>query len=214
MATNRLLRTSTGSWRHDQRGVAAVDETLLTRTIAERPAVVADVPAWGVGETYGEGAVVRDVDQLYRLIDGKAPHTAHDPAWRPSAVASVWVRTWAEDVIPVWFQPSMAEDAWLPGAEVWYPAENTGLWRNALTIPNVWVPGVTGWTQINDWSDQPTDDGEIAQWVSGEVIVFDPGADIDDRPTRMYEGAIYRLINHPGVNIWPPPTAASIWEAL
>jgi len=46
--------------------------------------------------------------------------------------------------------------------------------------------------------------GGIPEWVSGEQ-----GIQIGD--LRSYNTIVYRCIQNPGVNIWPPPTVPALW---
>lgn len=52
--------------------------------------------------------------------------------------------------------------------------------------------------------------GEIGEWVSGEALTYDP----DNPIYRTYEGVTYKLIQNPGINIWPPPTVPALWELV
>lgn len=57
-------------------------------------------------------------------------------------------------------------------------------------VPALWVVVNTG--------------GGILDWVSGEQ-----GIQIGD--LRRYNNVVYRCIQNPGINIWPPPTVPALW---
>jgi hypothetical protein len=46
--------------------------------------------------------------------------------------------------IPVWKQPTGAQDAYMTGDKVKYPDENGTIWVS-IVDNNVWQPGVYGW---------------------------------------------------------------------
>ena len=48
---------------------------------------------------------------------------------------------------------------------------------------------------------------ETGTWVSGEQ-----GLQVGD--LRTYQGVTYRVVQNPGINIWPPPTVPALWEPV
>ena len=49
--------------------------------------------------------------------------------------------------IPVWAQPSGAQDAYQTGDKVWYPDKQGSIYIS-IVDNNVWQPGVYGWDLV------------------------------------------------------------------
>lgn len=102
---------------------------------------------WLPDHDYIRGERVRYDGKLYKLI----PEVYHSQAEHtPDLISAVWARVddpgeeW-----PEWVQPISDQDAYAPGAKV---SHNGKRWINTIEIPNVWEPGVYGWTE------QPSED--------------------------------------------------------
>lgn len=144
--------------------------------------------AWAAGVSLAVNEVVEYQGALYQVIQA---HTSQAD-WTPPIAKALFRRYRAPGEVSTWVQPTGAHDAYPLGARVLF---NGNTWIS--TIPaNVWQPGVTGWT--NESAPQ------IGAWVSGEQ-----GLKIGD--LRTYQGATYRVIQNPGINIWPPPTVPALW---
>lgn len=98
-------------------------------------------PAWAVGVEYAVGIRVRYADKLYRC---EQAHTSQ-AGWEPPAVPALWTEVAEPGTIPVWKQPTGAQDAYMTGDKVRYPDESGDVWVSDVD-GNVWEPGVYGWT--------------------------------------------------------------------
>lgn len=92
-------------------------------------------PAWGVGVDYARTVRVRYDGKLYRC---EQPHTSQD-GWEPPNVPALWTEVAKPGEIPVWKQPTGAQDAYRIGDKVHYPDENGPVYVSVIDN-NVWVP--------------------------------------------------------------------------
>ena len=98
-------------------------------------------PAWAADTAYPAGIRVRYGDKLYRC---EQAHTSQ-AGWEPPVVPALWTEVAEPGTIPVWRQPTGAQDAYAKGDRVRYPDENGDVWVSDVD-GNVWEPGVYGWT--------------------------------------------------------------------
>lgn len=90
---------------------------------------------WAVGITYSVGDRVEYGEKLYRC---EQSHTAQED-WTPDATPALWTDVALPHTIPVWRQPTGAQDAYNAGDRVWYPDENTTIYMSTIDN-NVWSP--------------------------------------------------------------------------
>lgn len=100
-------------------------------------------PVWGIGIDYARTVRVRYEDKLYRC---EQPHTSQ-AGWEPPNVPALWTEVAKPGEIPVWKQPTGAQDAYMKGDRVHYPDKDGPVYESDVDN-NVWEPGVYGWTQI------------------------------------------------------------------
>ena len=98
-------------------------------------------PSWsGDGVQYEKGVRVRYEDELYRC---EQSHTSQAD-WTPDAVKALWTPVAEPGEIPVWKQPTGAQDAYQEGDRVYYPTKDDDIFVS-LVNDNVWPPDVYGW---------------------------------------------------------------------
>ena len=97
-------------------------------------------PAWQKDTWYGMGKRIRYEDKLYRC---EQAHTSQE-GWEPPNVPALWTEVAKPGEIPVWRQPTGAQDAYMVGDKVWYPSENTTIFICTVDY-NTYAPGVYGW---------------------------------------------------------------------
>lgn len=78
--------------------------------------------------------------KLYRVVQA---HTSQE-GWEPPNVPALFTEIAKPGEIPVWKQPTGAQDAYNLNDLVYYPDENGSIWRSTVDA-NVWEPGVYGW---------------------------------------------------------------------
>lgn len=96
--------------------------------------------AWQSNHEYGAGDRVRWLGNLYRC---EQSHTSQE-GWEPPATPALWTEVAPPGEIPVWRQPTGAQDAYRLGDKVRYPDKEGPVWVSTVDN-NVWEPGVYGW---------------------------------------------------------------------
>lgn len=97
-------------------------------------------PAWAIGHQYDAGERVRYGSTLYRVVQS---HTSQAD-WLPDLTPALYTEVAEPGEIPVWRQPTGAQDAYMAGDKVWYPEENTTIYI-CTSDYNIYAPGVFGW---------------------------------------------------------------------
>ena len=98
---------------------------------------------WAADTDYVTGVRIRYDGKLYRV---EQPHTSQTD-WTPDITPALYTEVAEPGVIPVWRQPTGAQDAYMIGDKVHYPAENDPVYISTLDY-NVYAPDVTGWDLI------------------------------------------------------------------
>jgi len=100
-------------------------------------------PAWAADTAYAAGIRVRYADKLYRC---EQAHTSQ-AGWEPDKTPALWTEVAKPGEIPVWKQPTGAQDAYRIGDKVRYPDENGDVYICTIDY-NVYAPGVAGWEKV------------------------------------------------------------------
>ena len=110
------------------------------------------------------------------------------------------------------FEMPMMFDLWKPGVS--YAAgtvfrHGEGLYRvqqNVLSQAHQ-PPDGAGMLAVYAPVQRPAEGGQVLPWVNGET-----GIQVGDR--RAYNGVVYKCIQAPGANIWPPDSVPALWKAV
>lgn len=122
---------------------------LLRQMIVKAAASLADedaltavelFPAWQADTLYRADERLRYGDRLYRVVQD---HTSQAD-WTPDLTPALYTEVAEPGTIPVWRQPTGAQDAYMAGDKVRYPDEEGDVWICTLDY-NVYAPGVSGW---------------------------------------------------------------------
>ena len=97
-------------------------------------------PAWAADADYTVDDRIRYGDKLYRCIQA---HTSQAD-WTPPSTPALWAEIAKPGEIPVWRQPTGAQDAYMRGDKVHYPDADGPVYVSTVDN-NVWEPGVYGW---------------------------------------------------------------------
>ena len=100
-------------------------------------------PPWAADTAYAPGVRVRYDEKLYRC---EQAHTSQ-AGWEPPAVPALWTEVAKPGEIPVWRQPTGAQDAYMKDDLVRYPDADGDVYIS-LVDNNVWEPGAYGWEMI------------------------------------------------------------------
>lgn len=100
-------------------------------------------PVWGIGIDYARTVRVRYEDKLYRC---EQPHTSQ-AGWEPSNVPALWTEVAKPGEIPVWKQPTGAQDAYMSGDKVHFPTRDDPVYESTMDY-NTYAPDVYGWVMV------------------------------------------------------------------
>lgn len=114
------------------------DETAVT--------TVTLFPKWIVGKDYSVGDRIRHSNKLYRVIQA---HTSQVD-WAPEVTPALFTEIAKPGEIPVWKQPTGAQDAYSIGDKVHYPDKDGPIYESIID-GNIWSPDEysAGWNRIN-----------------------------------------------------------------
>lgn len=98
---------------------------------------------WAAGVAYAVDQRIAYDSKLYRCVQA---HTAQD-GWEPPNVPALWTEVAKPGEIPVWKQPSGAQDAYAKGERVWYPERDATVYVS-IVDNNTWAPDVYGWEVV------------------------------------------------------------------
>lgn len=98
---------------------------------------------WAAGVAYEMGVRVRFEEKLYRC---EQAHTSQS-GWEPPAVPALWTEVAKPGEIPVWRQPTGAQDAYMKDDLVHFPDEDGPVYRSTIDY-NTYAPDVYGWEVV------------------------------------------------------------------
>ena len=102
-------------------------------------------PAWAVDTAYSADQRIRHGGKLYRCVQA---HTSQAD-WTPDKTPALWTEVAKPGEIPVWRQPTGAQDAYNKGDRVHYPDTNDPIYESIIDS-NVWAPDAYGWKVVNE----------------------------------------------------------------
>ena len=104
-------------------------------------------PLWAADTAYALDARVRYEYKLYKCVQA---HTSQAD-WTPDATPALWTEVAKPGEIPVWKQPTGAQDAYMKGDKVWYPERDTTAYVS-LIDNNTWSPEAypQGWEAVSE----------------------------------------------------------------
>ena len=97
---------------------------------------------WAVGVAYLVTERVRYDGKLYRC---EQAHTSQE-GWEPDQTPALWTEVAEPGEIPVWRQPTGAQDAYRLGDKVHYPDKDGPVYVSTIDY-NTYEPGVYGWEE-------------------------------------------------------------------
>ena len=102
-------------------------------------------PLWAVGVAYSVGERVQYDGKLYKVVQA---HTSQAD-WTPPTVPALFTEVAKPGEIPVWKQPTGAQDAYNKGDKVHYPTADDPVYES-LIDSNVWAPTAypAGWREV------------------------------------------------------------------
>ncbi len=100
-------------------------------------------PPWAADTAYALDVRVRYGNKLYKCVQA---HTSQ-AGWTPDATPALWTEVAKPGEIPVWRQPTGAQDAYMTGDKVHYPDADGPVYRCTLDY-NTYAPDVYGWEVV------------------------------------------------------------------
>ena len=97
-------------------------------------------PRWKADTAYALGDRVDYEDKLYKCVQA---HTSQ-AHYTPDLVPALWTEVPAPGTIPVWRQPTGAQDAYNTGDKVHFPTAEDPVYISTMDY-NVYAPNVAGW---------------------------------------------------------------------
>lgn len=98
--------------------------------------------AWQADTEYAADERIRYDGKLYRCVQSHTSQTE----WTPDQTPALWTEVALPGEIPVWRQPTGAQDAYMTGDKVHYPDADGAVYVSTVDN-NVWEPGVYGWEE-------------------------------------------------------------------
>lgn len=117
-----------------------IEKASSTMSDADALEAVGMFPSWQSNHEYSAGERVRWIGKLYRCEQGHVSQAG----WTPDSTPALWTEVAKPGEIPVWRQPTGAQDAYNLGDRVRYPDDRSDVWVSTVKN-NVWEPGVYGW---------------------------------------------------------------------
>ncbi len=100
-------------------------------------------PSWAADTAYEAAVRVRYGEKLYRC---EQAHTSQAD-WTPPDTPALWTEVAKPGEIPVWKQPTGAQDAYMTGDKVHYPTTDDAVYVSTMDY-NVYAPDVYGWEEV------------------------------------------------------------------
>lgn len=98
---------------------------------------------WYSGISYLADERVQYNGKLYRCVQS---HTSQAD-WEPDRTPALWTDVAKPGEIPVWKQPTGAQDAYMTGDKVHYPTADDPVYAS-IVDNNTWAPTVYGWEVV------------------------------------------------------------------
>ena len=102
-------------------------------------------PEWKVGVAYAVNDRIRYQEQLYKVVQA---HTSQAD-WTPDITPALYTPVAEPGTIPVWMQPTGAQDAYMIGDKVHYPTADDPVYESLINN-NTWSPEAypAGWQLV------------------------------------------------------------------
>lgn len=100
-------------------------------------------PVWQTDTAYTVGIRVRYAEKLYKCVQA---HTSQAD-WTPPTTPALWTEVAEPGTIPVWKQPTGAQDAYMTGDKVHYPTKDDPVYESTMDY-NTYAPDVYGWVMV------------------------------------------------------------------
>ena len=117
-----------------------IEKAIISLTDDDALQAVVLFPKWETDTAYDAGIRVKYNGKLYRC---EQSHTSQ-ANWTPDITPALWTEVALPGDIPVWKQPTGAQDAYMKGDKVHFPAKEDPVYVNDEDY-NIYAPDVWGW---------------------------------------------------------------------
>lgn len=125
-------------------GSKLIEKAVVSLDDADALDAVELFKSWYSGVSYLKDERVQYGGRLYRCVQ---PHTSQID-WEPDRTPALWSEVAKPGEIPVWRQPTGAQDAYNTGDLVHYPDANGPVYRSTIDN-NVWSPeAYSAWWEV------------------------------------------------------------------
>lgn len=122
---------------------AMIEKAAISLTDTDALDAVELFEHWAVGHSVSIGDRLEYGGKLYKCVQ---THTTA-AEWPPDATPALWTEVAKPSEIPVWKQPTGAQDAYMTGEKVHYPDADGPVYVSTVDN-NTWEPGVYGWEVV------------------------------------------------------------------
>lgn len=100
---------------------------------------------WAAGAAYTVDQRIAYNGKLYRCVQAHTSQTG----WEPPNVPALWTEVAQPGEIPIWKQPTGAQDAYNTGDKVHYPDKDGPVYQSLIDA-NIWSPEAypQGWKEV------------------------------------------------------------------
>lgn len=119
---------------------AMIEKAAVSLDDADALTAVELFPAWAAGIEVTAGERLRYGADLYRV---EQSHTTQ-AGWTPDTTPALYTKVAEPGEIPVWRQPTGAQDAYMKGDKVHYPDKDGPVYVSTIDN-NTWEPTAYGW---------------------------------------------------------------------
>lgn len=125
---------------------AMIEKASASLTDNEALQAVELFPRWAAGVDYAVDDRICYGERLYKVVQA---HTSQE-GWEPDKTPALFTEVAKPGEIPVWVQPTGAQDAYMTGDKVHYPDADSPVYES-LIDNNVWSPEdyPTGWQLVD-----------------------------------------------------------------
>ena len=119
---------------------AIIEKASASLSDTDALAAVTLFPAWKAGIAVTIDERYEYEAKLYKCVQA---HTTQD-GWEPDKTSALWTEVAKPGEIPVWRQPTGAQDAYHTGDKVHFPTAEDAVYVSTVDN-NVWSPDTYGW---------------------------------------------------------------------
>lgn len=118
---------------------AMIEKAAASLSDTDALSAVTLFPAWHDGINVSADERYEYSAKLYRCVQAHTTQTG----WEPDNTPALWTEVAKPGEIPVWKQPTGAQDAYMRGDKVHYPTADDAVYVSTVDH-NVWSPDVAG----------------------------------------------------------------------